>query len=68
MRTTTKRLLSTPLWLLGLLFSPFAVLGILFEFAKWWFNVGRDFYKQAKDVWDPKNNDPEYRMDSAPKK
>lgn len=61
MRTTTKRVLSTPFWILGLLFSPFVVLGVAYEFLKLWFNAGRDLYKKAQGLWDPKNNDPEFR-------
>lgn len=61
MRTTTKRVLSTPLFLCYLMLWPFALLGLLYGVIEEWFGVGRKCYRDLKDLWDPKNNDPEYR-------
>lgn len=66
MRTTTKRVLSTPFWILAILFFPLMLLGIAYEFSKWWFNAGRLLYMEVKDLWDPKNNDPEFRRGDPP--
>jgi hypothetical protein len=67
MRTTTKRALSTFLYFMPLAIVRMAglLLGILWSVISAGFRDGCKVDREIADLWDPKNNDPEYRHESV---
>jgi hypothetical protein len=63
MRTTTKRVLST-IYFLPMLFISTAgmLVGLLYVGLRYGFNAALVMDRQLQELWDPKNNDPEYRQ------